>query len=86
MLSKEVKQPDPFLLLAAQPDTVLMVQPLIGLKPHLKWLRSLKPEDLYAEILQEYLLTYDSLTDKIERFDKRIEELACDETYPGKCS
>ena len=26
---------------------------------HLKWLRSLKPEGLYAEILQEYLLTYD---------------------------
>ena len=48
---------------------------------HLKWLRSLKPEGLYAEILQEYLLTYDNLTDKLERFDKRIEELASDETY-----
>ena len=30
---------------------------------HLKWLRSLKPDGLYAEILQEYLLTYDNLTD-----------------------
>ena len=48
---------------------------------HLKWLRSLKPEGLYAEILQEYLLTYDNLTDKLERFDKRIEELASNETY-----
>ena len=48
---------------------------------HLKWLRSLKPEGLYAEILQEYLLTYDNLTNKLERFDKRIEELASNETY-----
>jgi transposase len=48
---------------------------------HLNWLRSLKPEGLYAETLQEYLLTYDNLTDKLERFDKRIEELASNETY-----
>lgn len=48
---------------------------------HLQWLRSLKPEGLYAEILQEYLLTYDNLTNKLERFDKRIEELASNETY-----
>ena len=48
---------------------------------HLKWLRSLKPDGLYAEILQEYLLTYDNLTDKLERFDNRIEELASNETY-----
>ena len=40
-----------------------------------------KPEGLYAEILQEYLLTYDNLTNKLERFDKRIEELASNETY-----
>jgi len=48
---------------------------------HLKWLRALKPEGLYAEILKEYLLTYDNLTDKLERLDKRIEELASDDTY-----
>ena len=48
---------------------------------HLRWLKSLKPKGLYAEILQEYLLTYDNLTDKLERFDKRIEELASNETY-----
>ena len=48
---------------------------------HLKWLRSLKPEGLYGEILQEYLLTYDTLSDKIERLDKRIEELAADDVY-----
>ena len=48
---------------------------------HLRWLRALKPEGMYAEILQEYLLTYDNLTSKLERFDKRIEELSSDETY-----
>ena len=48
---------------------------------HLKWLRALKPEGLYAEILKEYLLTYDNLTDKLERLDKRIEELAAGDTY-----
>ena len=48
---------------------------------HLKWLRALSPEGLYAEILKEYLLTYDSLTDKLERLDKRINELASEEAY-----
>lgn len=36
---------------------------------------------MYAEIQQEYLLTYDNLTDKLERLDKRIGELAADVTY-----
>lgn len=48
---------------------------------HLKWLRSLKPEGLYKEILEEYLLTFDTLTDKLERLDKRIEELSSCEAY-----
>ena len=48
---------------------------------HLKWLRALKPEGLYEEVLKEYLLTYDTLTDKLERLDKRIEELAGGEEY-----
>ena len=48
---------------------------------HLKWLRALKPDGLYQEILSEYLLTYDQLTEKIERFDRRIEELASDKEY-----
>lgn len=51
---------------------------------HLNWLRNLKPEGLHAEILQEYLLTYDNLVDKLERLDKRIEELASDEEYKEK--
>lgn len=48
---------------------------------HLKWLKSLKPEALYKEILDEYLLTYTTLSDKIERFDQRIEELAAQDKY-----
>ncbi|MBO5597562.1 MAG: IS110 family transposase [Oribacterium sp.] len=51
---------------------------------HIKWLRSLKSEGLYSEILTEYLLTYDALTDKIERLDRRIEELASQEVYAEK--
>jgi len=48
---------------------------------HLKWLRALNSKGLYAEILQEYLLTYDNLTNKLERLNKRIEELATNESY-----
>lgn len=48
---------------------------------HLRWLRALQPEGLYQETLKEYLLTYDQLVDKLERLDKRIEELASGEPY-----
>ncbi len=48
---------------------------------HLKWLRALKPEGLYLDILTEYLSTYDQLTDKIERMDRQIEELAGEAEY-----
>lgn len=48
---------------------------------HLKWLRSLTPEGIYQEILTEYLATYDQLTDKLERLDRRIGELAADPAY-----
>ena len=48
---------------------------------HLRWLKSLQPEALYKEILDEYLLTYTTLSDKLERLDKRIEELASKDEY-----
>lgn len=48
---------------------------------HLRWLKALKPEGLYEEILKEYLLTLENLTDKIERLDRRIEELSSDRKY-----
>ena len=51
---------------------------------HMKWLRALKPEGLLSEVLDEYLATYAQESDKIERFDKRIAELATDDCYAPK--
>ena len=48
---------------------------------HINWIKSLTPEALYKEILDEYLLTYTILSDKLERLDKRIEELAAKAEY-----
>ena len=48
---------------------------------HVKWLKSLELEGLDKETLSEYLITYEYLTDKIKRFDERIEELAGKEKY-----
>lgn len=48
---------------------------------HIQWLHALKPEGLYGEILEEYLLTYQTLADKLERLDQRIEELAASKEY-----
>ncbi|QZT28430.1 IS110 family transposase [Streptococcus suis] len=53
---------------------------------HVRWLRSLKPEGLYAEILTEYLLTYEKLVDQIERYDARIEQLGQSDSYQEKVS
>ena len=51
---------------------------------HLKWLKELKVPSLYRETLDEYMASYDEQTAKIERFDKRIEELASQERYQEK--
>ena len=51
---------------------------------HLKWLKTLELSDLQREALDEYLLTYEYLTEKISRFDERIEELASVERYEEK--
>lgn len=48
---------------------------------HIKWLRSLNPTGLYKEVLDEYLLTYTTLSDKIERLDLRLEEIASTDEY-----
>jgi transposase len=53
---------------------------------HLKWLRSLNPEDVYKEILDEYLVTLSYLTEKISRFDQRIEDFASQDEYREKVS
>ena len=51
---------------------------------HVQWLRNLQPGGIYQEILEEYLATFDTLTEKISRLDMRIEELASEEEYRNK--
>lgn len=51
---------------------------------HMKWLKSLDLGGVFQESLDEYLITYEYFTEKIERLDQRIEELASGETYEGK--
>lgn len=51
---------------------------------HMKWLKSLKLGGVFQESLDEYLITYEYFTAKIERLDQRIEELASGETYGEK--
>lgn len=48
---------------------------------HIKWLKSFQADPMYREILDEYLLTFTTLSDKLERLDQRIEELASKEEY-----
>ena len=51
---------------------------------HLDWLHKLELNGLYREVLNEYLLTYAQLQEKIESLDKRIEELASEKRYKEK--
>ena len=51
---------------------------------HVTWLRTLELSPLYRETLNEYMASYDEQTAKIERFDKRIEEIAEQERYLEK--
>ena len=51
---------------------------------HVAWLRKLELSPLYRETLNEYMASYDEQTAKIERFDKRIEEIAEQERYLEK--
>jgi transposase len=51
---------------------------------HVKWLKSLKLNGVSQDALDEYLITYEYLKDKIERLDKKIEELAGEERYAKK--
>jgi transposase len=51
---------------------------------HLAWLRKLSLPAMYRETLDEYLATYDELTAKIERYDKRIEEICAQARYQEK--
>lgn len=53
---------------------------------HMKWLKALKLDGALQETLNEYLITYEYLMDKIERLDQRIEEMASGERYDEKVS
>jgi transposase len=48
---------------------------------HIQWLNNLKLDELYGEVLSEYILTLHQLMDKIKRYDQRIEELAAQVDY-----
>jgi len=51
---------------------------------HLDWLRKFELDDIYREILDEYLATLDYQMRKLERLDSRIEEFAKLERYEEK--
>ena len=51
---------------------------------HLKWIRTLDVSALYRETLDEYMASYEEQEAKVERFDKRIEEIAGQEKYHEK--
>jgi transposase len=51
---------------------------------HVAWLNSLDMGDLLQESFDEYIVTYEYLVNKIERLDRRIEEIARDERYYEK--
>lgn len=48
---------------------------------HIVWLKQLKLDPMYRETLDEYLASYEEQEAKIERYDKRIEEIATEERY-----
>ena len=48
---------------------------------HITWLNKLELEPMYRETLDEYLASYEEQEAKIERYDKRIEEIAAEERY-----
>lgn len=51
---------------------------------HLKWIKKLEVKNLYKETLDEYMASYEEQEAKIERYDKRIEEIAGREKYHEK--
>ena len=48
---------------------------------HIKWLKSLPVEGLLKETINGYLLTYETLSERITQMDKRIEEIAEQDKY-----
>ena len=48
---------------------------------HLKWLKSLPVEGVLKEVFDSYLLSYETVSDRIAEMDKKIEEIAVQEKY-----
>ena len=48
---------------------------------HVTWLKELDIDPKYQETLNEYMVSYEEQEAKIERFDKRIEEIAAEARY-----
>ena len=48
---------------------------------HIEWIKKLSCTDKQREIFNEYLATYETLSDKIDALDLRIEELSQTERY-----
>ena len=53
---------------------------------HLRWLQQLEFELIHREILDEYLITYNSLINRLEVLERRIEEFAQEERYKEEVS
>ena len=53
-------------------------------KTHVKWLSSLTFEGYLQDAFNEYMITYRALSDKIERIDAQIEQLADADEYREK--
>ena len=51
---------------------------------HVTWLNKLTLDPMYRETLNEYMVSYEEQEAKIERFDKRIEEIAAETRYQEK--
>lgn len=48
---------------------------------HVTWLNKLELDPMYRETLNEYMASYEEQKAKIERYDKRIEEIAAEARY-----
>ena len=51
---------------------------------HVTWLNKLTLDPMYRETLDEYMVSYEEQEAKIERYDKRIEEIASETRYQEK--
>ena len=48
---------------------------------HISWLNKLELDSMYRETLDEYMASYEEQKAKIERYDKRIEEISTEANY-----